>query len=427
MRPRSDFVLGVETPKMHPHRKKILVVLDWYLPGCKSGGPVRTIANLIKCLGEQFAFFVLTHDRDWTDDRQYPGICPGVWTSIGGAQVCYVKHLSFRILCKAVTEVCPDLVYLNGFFAASNVRILVLRRLGLLPRVPVLLAVRNQLSPGPLHLKHRKKSLYLFFARLAGLHRGLCWQASSDAEMREVQERFEGGNIFIAPNLAFRHDLGRHQRVSKIPGHCRFACVARLSPVKNLHFTLEALQKIEGQDISFHIFGSLDGAAYWRQRCLPLVRLLSPRVVVHYHGPIENEHVEDVLSGAHFFLLPTLGENFGHAILEAFAAGCPVITSDRTPWRGLEARSAGWDLPLEDPQRWTSVLQQCVDMDGRSYDAMSRAAADFAEERLASNGAEQQTVRMLNSVLGISSLAATAELQPGTLNASTSSLSLIHI
>jgi hypothetical protein len=37
------------------------------------------------------------------------------------------------------------------------------------------------------------------------------------------------------------------------------------------------------------------------------------------------------------FLFPTLGENYGHVISEALASGCPVVISDQTPWRNLEA------------------------------------------------------------------------------------------
>ena len=49
----------------------------------------------------------------------------------------------------------------------------------------------------------------------------------------------------------------------------------------------------------------------------------------------------------HFFILPTLGENFGHVFIEALAAGCPLIISNRTPWLELEKKGIGWDIPLE--------------------------------------------------------------------------------
>ncbi len=87
------------------------------------------------------------------------------------------------------------------------------------------------------------------------------------------------------------------------------------------------------------------------------------------------------MSHHHFFLLPTWGREFGHVIVEALAAGCPVIISDLTPWRHLEETGVGWALPLESP-RFTMVLQECVDMEDGRFQDLSPPAASFAVDRL---------------------------------------------
>ena len=58
-------------------------------------------------------------------------------------------------------------------------------------------------------------------------------------------------------------------------------------------------------------------------------------------------------------ILPTHGESFGHIIVEAWAAGCPVLISDRTPWRELREQGVGWDVPL-DHNAWTGALGECL-------------------------------------------------------------------
>ncbi len=68
------------------------------------------------------------------------------------------------------------------------------------------------------------------------------------------------------------------------------------------------------------------------------------------HGPLPPDRVAEALRANHLLFLPTRSENFGHVILEALAAGCPVLLSDRTPWRNLARAGVGWDLPLDRPE-----------------------------------------------------------------------------
>ena len=54
--------------------------------------------------------------------------------------------------------------------------------------------------------------------------------------------------------------------------------------------------------------------------------------------------------------MPSLGEGYGHAIIEAMTAGVPVLISDKTPWRDLHAAQVGWDISLDDIDGFVSAL-----------------------------------------------------------------------
>jgi glycosyltransferase involved in cell wall biosynthesis len=99
---------------------------------------------------------------------------------------------------------------------------------------------------------------------------------------------------------------------------------------------------------------------------------------VHYEGPVKNEEVCSLIQLHHLFVLPTFGENFGHAIFEALAAGRPVLISDQTPWRRLEQQRAGWDLPLDDPQAFINVIQNVAQMNSSDFERWSRGAWEYA-------------------------------------------------
>ena len=98
-------------------------------------------------------------------------------------------------------------------------------------------------------------------------------------------------------------------------------------------------------------------------------------------GEIEHKEVGRVFAEHDLFFFPTLGENYGHVISEALASGCPVVISDQTPWRNLEAEGIGWDIPLNETERFRSVLQQCVDSDDEWFTALSERAMDYSAKR----------------------------------------------
>ncbi|MDZ7619625.1 MAG: glycosyltransferase [Patescibacteria group bacterium] len=115
------------------------------------------------------------------------------------------------------------------------------------------------------------------------------------------------------------------------------------------------------------------------------VRRLPDNIRVEYRGAIANAKVSRILRQYDLFFLPTRGENFGHVIVEALLAGCPVLISDQTPWRRVEQEGAGWTVPLEQPERFLAILQQCADMDQDSISALSERVLALGESILAAD------------------------------------------
>ena len=116
--------------------------------------------------------------------------------------------------------------------------------------------------------------------------------------------------------------------------------------MKNLDFALRALSMVQ-EKVDFTVYGPAEDQGYWEE-CQALVGRLPENVRFQYLGAVSAKDVPHLLADQDLFFLPTRGENFGHVIVEAFGAGLPVLTSDRTPWRHLESRGVGWDLPVGD-------------------------------------------------------------------------------
>ncbi|MDQ1637027.1 MAG: hypothetical protein QOF62_366 [Pyrinomonadaceae bacterium] len=365
---------------------KVLILIDHYLPGSKYGGTLRTICSLVETLGDHLEFWVLTHDRDLAEPERYRRIETGRWSQVGKAKVYYAspEQLSLFRLKSLLENLCadilPDVIFLNGIFGKLTIRSLMLRRLGLFPAVPVLISARGQLSFGSLQMKPTKKRAFLQLTTRLGCYRGLNWQAASALELADIKRVIgERPTIYLSPNIpAHIAPLNgdASARPKKIDGKVRLVYLSRISPVKNLAHTLKVLRNISGT-VELDIYGHLDDREYWRQ-CENLIAKLPANIQANYRGPVELQAVPNTLSGYHFFVLPTLGENFGHAIFEALAKGCPLMISDKTPWRELEQKGAGWDLPLDNESAWQHAIEKAIAMDQPTYDVMSLAARQLS-------------------------------------------------
>lgn len=362
-------------------RPIILTLVHYYLPGYKSGGPIRTIANMVDQLGDELDFRIVTSDRDALDETAYPGISVDHWNSVGKAQVLYLSPANRRMetLTRIIQDTPHDILYLNSFFdRVCTLRPLLARRMGRLPDSPTVIAPRGEFSTGALALKQWKKAPYLRAAKVLGIYRDLTWQASSDREVEDIQRMIGrvARAIVVAPNLPSTTSPEVPFR-PRVPGEpLKIIFLSRVSPMKNLDFALRVLAEVR-VPVEFNIYGPIRDEEYWK-RCKEQAKYLPEHIQLHYHGMKPHSDVPQTLAGHDLFFLPTRGENYGHAIVEAWAAGLPVLISDETPWRGLEALGVGWDLPLIDVGAFVSVIETLSRQEGEACHAVRERAVRHA-------------------------------------------------
>ncbi len=341
---------------------------------------MRTVSCMVEALAAHFEWKIVTLNHDAGTNQIYTSVRTSEWNQLGSGQVYYIPRWTMATIARMAHKEKPDIIYLNGFFSTPSVTALLARRRGMLPPVPIVLATRGDMAGGALGLKTAKKRSYMHLARFARLYGGLLWHASSDREKTEMLQQLGAFGVMpemihVAPDLGFGYEMREIQKPEKRAGAARFVTLGRIVRMKNPLFAMERLAELNGQ-VSFDVFGPGQDPELWSE-CERKIASLPSNVAVRLHGPLDPDRVMDELSQRHFFLLPTLGENYGHVIIEGAAAGCPVVISDRTQWLGLEKRGAGWDIPLGDVSRWRQVLQTCVDMPEKEYRMISQTAAEF--------------------------------------------------
>lgn len=380
-------------------RPVVLVLMAYYLPGYKAGGPIRTIRNLVGGLGDEFDFRVFTSDHDFAQPAPYSGVRINDWNAIEGAQVFYADAASRRPrrLAATIRDVNPDIVYLNSFFSPQfSITPLILRRLGMIPgSTPWILAPRGEFSCGAIALKAFKKRSYMAAARAVGLHNGVLWQASSPHEAADIGREFgvPAKSILVAPNLTAPVDRDLLSPVSsRDPVRLSVCFLARVCAMKNLAFVIEVLTRCRCP-VDLHVYGPVEDEQY-AESCRKLVPATGSPLTVSWHGEVPHEQVRTVLAEHDVFFLPTLGENFGHGIFEALAAGVPVLLSDRTPWRDLDAAGVGWVRPLDDHRPFVEAIESLAAMSPDARLTMRQRAHAYAA-KVADSSASRDANRRL--------------------------------
>jgi glycosyltransferase involved in cell wall biosynthesis len=328
----------------------ILTFVRHYLPGFKSGGPIRSIANIVEALGNEFEFRIVTSDRDSLDKTPYLGIRSDGWVRVGKAWVYYVSPENCGLFAwvRLLRETPHDVLYLNSLFNPEYTLLpLFARRLAGSQKQRVVIAPRGECSPGALGIKRWKKKPFLLISKLAGLYRNVFWHASTEDEANLIRQKLGGATrVVVARNLpSALAQQGAGCEVLDASGPLRIVFLSRIARKKNLDYALRVLTKTCVR-IQFDIWGTLEDIDYWN-KCQDQIQALPGNVVAQYRGVANHSEVGKILSGYDLFFLPTRGENYGHVITEAFSAGTPVLLSDQTPWRNLRNEGIGWDLPLE--------------------------------------------------------------------------------
>lgn len=131
--------------------------------------------------------------------------------------------------------------------------------------------------------------------------------------------------------------------------------------VGNLFFLkggLEVLRVVdillkEGAPLRLHIVSSLESGDHatlsgtkeltWARRLLKA----HPKRILHYTG-LPNSEVMQLFQRSHIGLLPTWADTYGYSVLEAQAAGCPVISTNVRALPEINPPEAGWiaQVPL---------------------------------------------------------------------------------
>jgi glycosyltransferase involved in cell wall biosynthesis len=215
--------------------------------------------------------------------------------------------------------------------------------------IPTVVSPHGSLEKWALMKSGWKKRIALALYEGSNLHQASCLYACSEQEVTGFRDFGLKNPIAIIPNgipddwLDCRGDGQAFCSQYKIPNNKRVLLfLSRITPKKGLPMLIEALSNIREQLEDWHLV--IAGADEFNHQ-VTIEKLINSNKLddkVTFVGPIFGQAKRDAFSAAELFVLPTLSENFGIAVIEALGASTPVLTTKGAPWEELVNYNCGW-------------------------------------------------------------------------------------
>lgn len=335
------------------------------------GGLSRSVCQLAEALGELGVELVVV-TRESSDRIGIPET---------------VKAALYRQSPKECSEVFRnvDIVHDNGIWSLANYQVAQLaarfnRRLIVSPR--------GMLEPWALsYHRYRKRVAWQLYQRkiLQGASGIL---VTAESEQRAVESVLPGKICGISPNGI---DLNRFVVPPGDERRKQFLLLSRIHPIKGIENLLAAWSSIPTSGWELIIAG--DGDPRYVERVQKQARDLSG---VAFVGPTYGDAKVRLFQESRFFVLPTFSENFGIAVLEALACGCPTITTTGAPWQEIRDQKCGWWIEPTVAALAEALLQA---MGSTEYSQLSKNARKLAESRFSWDSAARAALAFYERIL----------------------------
>ncbi len=333
---------------------RVLHVTPYFAPAFNYGGPPRSILGLCKALlkvGVEVEVFTTTAngDFDLPASRESADLYEGV-------PVRYFQRAFPRRFFGAsgLAEALPsvlnsfDLLHIHGLWNLPAWRAsLPARRAGL----PYIISPRGMLDPGSLaHKSWRKRFAYQIMER-KNLANAAFLHATSEAEGRTLKTYGFEPEIVVVPNgvddfiedrspeRAFRHKYGIDRDAKLV------VYLGRIHPIKRLDILAGAFTQVSELIPNAHLIIAGPDEIGYRKTLEPMFARVSK--AVHWIGEVGQAEKWALLKDADVLAMCSDSESFGMSVVEAMAAGIPVVVTRTCPWPEIESARCGFWVAQE--------------------------------------------------------------------------------
>ncbi|MCM1981596.1 glycosyltransferase [Lyngbya confervoides] len=243
-----------------------------------------------------------------------------------------------------------DLIHSHAIFSYPSVAAMAIARL---LHIPYIVRPLGSLCAWSLTQRAGRKQHYLKLIKpLLNHSHGLHFTAEQERqEARSLGIRAPEWVIPLGLKVAPPQAEAREQLRASLglpPQQPVLLFLSRIHPKKGLEPLIQALGTLRGQPCTLVIAGS--GEAEYEAQIQSLVAAQGLTAQVRSVGFVSGAQKQQLLQGSDVFVLTSHSENFGIVVLEALAAGTPVLVTPGVALADLVQRhDLGWVCPMQVP------------------------------------------------------------------------------
>ncbi len=380
---------------------QIVHIIPAYIPAWRYGGPIISVHSLCQSLvsmGHEVT--VLTTNLNGPVDCEVPidseVVIDGVrvrYFSVPwwGRRLSYAPKLKEYLDCEMKNF---DIVHIHTVFAWTSWSGAKTART---QRIPYLISPRGMLIDEMVHKKNRLlKTAWIYLADRQNFERASAIHFTTDLE--EQSARHLSLNLprgFIVPNgidlnITAAAEVKSEKESSRFKnGMAQILFLSRINWKKGLDRLIPAMRHIPNAQLT--IAGNDDENYTKVLKDIASVHHIASKI--NFIGPVYGNEKIKLLKSADVFVLPSYSENFGNAVLEAMALGCPVVVTPEVGLSGaIKSHNAGIVTEGAPEMLGKAIADLIADKELRntlSKNASKLALTDFHPQRVAQLMEEQ--------------------------------------